>query len=76
MSIVYKCQNKRSLLRSVPKSFTELKGLCQHRFSRWWGLVMWFCVIRYQRRENGTIRRYGLVGVGVSLWVWTLRPPF
>ena len=23
---------------------------------------------------SGTIRRCGLVGVGVSLWVWTLRP--
>ena len=23
---------------------------------------------------SGTIRRCGLLGVGVSLWVWTLRP--
>jgi hypothetical protein len=23
---------------------------------------------------NGTIRRCGLVGVGLSLWVWALRP--
>ena len=23
---------------------------------------------------NGTIRRCGLVGVGVSLWGWALRP--
>ena len=24
--------------------------------------------------ESGTIRRCGLVGVGVSPWVWALRP--
>ena len=24
--------------------------------------------------ESGTIRGYGLVGVGVSVWVWALRP--
>jgi hypothetical protein len=26
--------------------------------------------------ESGTIRGCGLVGVGVSLWVWALRPSF
>jgi hypothetical protein len=25
-------------------------------------------------RGGGTIRRYGLVGVGVSLWVWAFSP--
>jgi hypothetical protein len=23
---------------------------------------------------SGTIRMFGLVGVGVSLWVWAIRP--
>ena len=53
-------------------------------FESWTKCILHYAMFKYGPHRlmclnawpigSGTIRRCGLVGVGVSLWVWALRP--